>query len=762
MQSRHGEDPRSTTSGVALRAIMRRLRSIMAKPGSDQPLLDEIVRLVAGLMVAEVCSIYVRRQDGSLELFATEGLNPSAVHNTHLKRGEGLVGLIAERAEPVNLPEAQSHPAFSYRPETGEEVYHSFLGVPILRAGQVLGVLTVQNKTPKVYSDDEVEALESTAMVLAEHLVSGSVQGIGAAGEYSRSVSHCVRGQPISEGIALGHVVLHEPRVVVARLLADDPDVEMQRLTAAINDLKGTLDSLFDEGELQRAGEHRDVFEAYRMFANDRGWLRRLNEAVAAGMTAEAAVERVQNDTRARMLKQTDPYWRERLRDLDDLSDRLLRILTGRASTSATEDLPLDTILVARSMGPAELLDYDRTRLRGLVIEEGGSQSHVAIVARAIGIPAIGAARGVVERVDPGNAAIVDADSGEVHIRPSPEVANAYTDKVQYLARRQEQYRALRTKPAITRDGVRVALQINAGLQVDMAHLAESGADGIGLFRTELQFMIASTFPRLDRQTKSYRTIIDDAGGRPVVFRTLDIGGDKVLPYIKQIQEQNPALGWRAVRMSLDRPALFRTQIRALLRASGRGELRILVPMVATIAELEQARALVERERQLLHKRGLPEPASITVGAMIEVPALLYDLDRLLSVSDFISVGSNDLLQFLFAADRTNERVANRYDPLSAPALRALGSIVEHAQRKGVPVTVCGEMSGRPLEAMALIALGYRSLSMAPAAVGPVKAMIRSLDVEKAQRHLRSLLDAGKSDIRAELLRFARAGQIEL
>lgn len=763
MMQKIGGETRIAPTEPALRIIMRRLREIMAEPSDGQSRLDKIVRQIAGLMVAEVSSIYLKRQDGSLELFATEGLNPGAVHNTLLKRGEGLVGRCAELAVPINEPDAQNHPAFSYRPETGEEIYHSFLAVPVLRGGDVLGVLTVQNKTQKDYSDEDLEVLQTTAMVLAEHLVSGAVAGVNTGAEFNRAVSHVVRGQPMSEGIALGHAVVHEPRVFVTAIEAKDPDVETARLEAAVDELKASIDEMLDQGELADAGEHRDVLEAYRMFAHDRGWLRRMKEAIRRGMTAEAAVERVQNDTRARMLRQTDAYWHERLKDLDALSDRLLRVLAGGPrSNGAIADLPHDTILVARSMGPADLLDYDRSRLRGLVIEDSGGQSHVAIVAKALGIPAIGDARGVIDRVDQGNPIIVDAESGEVHIRPNGGVIAAYGDKARFRARRQRQYRALRDRPAITKDGQRIELHINAGLQIDIPYLAESGADGIGLFRTELQFMLSAALPRLERQTQMYRTVVEQARGKPVVFRTLDVGGDKALPYLRQPEEENPALGWRAIRLALDRPVLLRTQVRALLRAAAGQELRMLLPMVTTVGEVDMARAFVDRELQLMRRRGGPDPTRVLLGAMIEVPSLLYELDALLPRVDFVSVGSNDLLQYLFAADRNNSRVSTRYDALSAAPLRALRSIVDAAKRHNRPFSLCGEMAGRPLEAMALIGLGYRSISMAPASVGPVKSMILSLDTGALERWMEANIHNGEGSLRGRLKRFAEEHGVEI
>ena len=763
MQSRRGDDTTFLPSEPALRVIMRRLREIMAETGDGQSRLNKIVRQIAGVMVAEVCSIYLKRQDGSLELFATEGLKQEAVHKTRMKRGEGLVGRCAEFNTIINESEASSHPSFSYRPETGEEIFHSLLAVPVQRSGQVLGVLVIQNRTVKEYSDEDVEVLQTTAMVVAEQLVSGAVAGAGTALEVSKSLSAVVKGEGISEGIALGRVVLHEPRIVVTKLMSDDPAADLARLETAIGELRASLDDMLDHENFAAAGEHRDVLEAYRMFAHDKGWQRRLREAVEGGLTAEAAVERVQNGTRARMHRQSDPLWRERQRDLDDLSDRMLRILAGRTTGAADPaSLPADTILVARTMGTAELLDYDRSKLRGLVVEDGSSQSHVAIVAKALGIAAVGQALGVVDRVNAGDAIIVDAVAGEVHMRPSPEMVAVYSDKVRFRAKRQKQYEALRDVPAVTRDGQKIALHMNAGLLVDMPHLAESGADGIGLFRTELQFMLSHTLPRLERQLQTYRAVVAEAGDKPVVFRALDIGGDKVLPYLRQTREENPAIGWRAIRMSLDRPALFRTQVRAFLRAAAGRELSIMIPMVSEASEMTAIRALIDKEHELMKKRGFEAPTRVKVGAMLEVPALLFQLDALMPKVDFISVGSNDLLQFLFAADRTNAQVASRYDSLSIAPLRALKMLIKAGKKFKVPITLCGEMAGRPLEAMALIGLGFRSISMAPASIGPVKTMILSVDAKKMEGFIDERLKSGEGDLRQALARFAEENEIEV
>jgi phosphotransferase system enzyme I (PtsP) len=747
------------------RVLLRRLREVMAEPVSAQERLDKIVVLIAANMVAEVCSVYVLRVDSTLELYATEGLNRDAVHNTVLRSDEGLVGLVASQATAINRSNAQSHPAYSYRPETGEEIYHSFLGVPILRAGNTLGVLVVQNRARRTYSEEEVEALQTTAMVLAEMIASGELSALALPGaEPAARRSLHLTGMALSEGIALGHVVLHEPRVVVTNYIADDIPKELKHLEAAVETLRTDLDQLLEHGDVVEGGEHRDILEAYRMFAYDRGWVHKLEEAVMTGLTAEAAVERVQSDTRARMLRQTDPYLRERLHDLDDLANRLMRQLTGRDHAPSRENLPENAILVARSMGPAALLDYDRKRLRGLVLEEGGPHSHVAIVARALGIAAVGEIDNATGIAETGDAIIVDGSAGDLHLRPLPDLEAAYAERVRLRARRQQQYQALRDQPCVTKDGEEVTLLINAGLSVDLPHIADTGAAGIGLFRTELQFMVAPNFPRSSEQYSLYRAVLDAAEDKPVTFRTLDIGGDKVLPYMRNVEEENPALGWRAIRLGLDRPALLRTQLRALLRAAGGRSLKIMFPMIAAVTEFDQAKDLVERELTHLRRHGHKLPDQVEVGSMVEVPSLLYQLDELLEHADFLSVGSNDLVQFLYAIDRGNPRVSNRFDALSAPVLRALKDIADKCHEHGKPVTVCGELASQPIGALALAAIGYRSLSLTPSAVGPVKAMLLDLDSGKAAGFLCPLIDKPNRaiSIRAQLEKFAAAESLQI
>jgi phosphotransferase system enzyme I (PtsP) len=751
-----------TTGAGSPRVLLRRLREIMADGSSAQTRLDKLVALIASNMVAEVCSIYLRRAGNALELFATQGLNPGAVHNTRLRSGQGLVGLVAETAEPVNLSDAPNHPRFAYRPETGEDPYKSFLGVPIVRGGQVYGVLTVQNRAARQYDEEEVEALQTVAMVLAEVVASGSFFDIAELDEpeLRSDKPRMFAGDGLCEGIAIGIAVLHEPRVRVEALIADDPAAELKRLNEALEEMRGAVDEMLNSSELDLSGESREVIEAYRLFAEDAGWQQKLRDAVRGGLTAEAAVERVQDELRLRLARIEDPYMRERLHDLEDLARRLQRHLSGDGARA--RELPENAILIARSMGPAELLDYGRDRLQGVVLEDATATSHVTIVASSMGIPLIGNVQGVVDSARSGDTILLDGTTGELHLRPTHDTGAIFENKRAMRAQRVAEFAAVRDLPAVTKDGVRINLMINAGLLLDMPNLEKSGADGVGLFRTEMQFMVGETMPRLKDQIAFYKQVVEAAGDKPVVFRTLDLGGDKILPYGRWDREENPALGWRAIRIALDRPALLRYQVRALIGASPHRILRILLPMISDVAEFNEARSLIDREIERARLLSQPQPKQVLVGAMLEVPALMFMLPQLLRSADFVSIGSNDLMQFIFAMDRTNPRVSKRYDPLSPPALTLIRQIVRSAAEAQGDVSMCGELAGRPLEAMALIALGIRTLSMQPVNIGPIKMMIRSLDTREISQFVDKLCGRTDHSLRTRLTAFAAERGITL
>ncbi len=726
------------------RKLLRRLRDTMAEDHAGQARLDLITHLIADSMASEVCSIYLFRDPETLELCATEGLRKEAVHQTRMKLGEGLVGRVARSGQIVNTANAPATRGFRYMPETGEEIYSSFLGVPIQRLGETLGVLVVQSKTAREFVGDEIYALEVVAMVLAEMTELGAFVGDNSDAMGARHQQPVmIRGTTGQEGAAIGHVWLHEPRVVVTNPIADDPEKETQRLHDAVDKLRLDVDRMLTPDV---DGEQREVLEAYRMFAHSKGWMRRMEEDVARGLSAEAAVEKEQGAARARLSQSNDAYLRDRLNDLDDLSNRLLRLLTGQGRDTGAQ-MPDDPILIARNIGPAELLDYGR-KLRGVVLEEGSVGSHAAIVARALAIPLVIHAGRITTEALNGDPIMVDGDQGIVHLRPGDTVAAAFRDKIAMQAAAQQRYASIRDEPALTRCGTVLSLHMNAGLMADLPSLESSGAEAVGLFRTELQFLVRNQMPRRQELSRLYARVLDAARGKRVVFRTLDIGSDKVLPYLKPNDEPNPAMGWRAIRVGLDKPGVLRMQLQALLRAANGRPLSVMFPFVAEHAEYRAARAemdkALERERILGH----PLPEKIEIGAMLETPSLAYASRAFFGEVGFLSVGGNDLKQFFFAADRENERVRRRYDTLNASFLNFLEGVVRVCGITGTPLSFCGEDAGRPVEAACLAAIGFRTLSMRPASIGPVKHMLRRVDLGD----LRAVIDGARA-VGAETVR---------
>ncbi len=754
------------SAAASAREILTRLHEVMASRTGAQAKLNQVTGIIGEALKSEVCSIYLLR-DGVLELYATRGLKQEAVHVTKLALGEGLVGTIAANVETMNLDEATSHPDFAYKPETGEELFHSFAGVPIVRREAAVGVLCIQHAEPRRYEEVEIEALQTVAMVLSELIANaGLVDEKQREGDRVQSAQDArLNGLKLVEGMARGHAVYHQPRIVIEHTVAEDTEAERHRVYSAFDKMREQIDRMVSQAEFGVDGETREVIETYKMFAYDEGWGRRINEAIDSGLTAEAAIERVQQRTRMRMRQIDDPLLAERMHDLEDLANRLLRIVSGQLGTAAQAGLRQDTILIARNLGPAELLEYDRRRLKGVILEEGSLTAHVTIVARAMGVPVLGRVRDVRRMVADGDPLLLDGNEGSVIVRPSPPMDEAFESKLMVGQKRRASFAALRDQPPVTKDGVRITLMVNAGLRDDVAALDVTGADGIGLFRTEFQFLVSATLPQRAQQQRLYRDVLDAAGDRPVIFRTVDIGGDKALPYLRPsdgVSEENPAMGWRALRVALDRDGLMKVQARALLEAAVGRTLNVMFPMVSEPWEFDEAKALFESQRRWLGDRGKRLPNAVRYGAMLEVPALAEMLDMLLPNLDFLSIGTNDLTQFMFAADRANPKLAERYDWLSPAILRFLSRIVREARAHDVPVGVCGEMGGRPLEAMALIGLGIDRLSITPAAVGPVKAMIRSLDVSALRAEMLVFLGQKHRNLREVLSQWADNHNVEI
>lgn len=753
------------SAAASARQIITRLHEVMASRMHPQGKLDAVVDIIGECLTSEVCSVYLLRET-MLELFATRGLNQSAVHVTRMAIGEGLTGVIADNVETLNLAEAKAHPDFQYRPETGEDKFHSFAGVPIVYRERAVGVLCVQHVEPRRYEDVEIEALQTTAMVLSELIGAAELIDEEEARGLSETLTEPqqISGLALVKGLGAGQAVFHQPRVQITQVMAEDIEAERQRVYRAFDKMREQIDNLANQAEFGVGGEHEEVLKTYKMFAYDEGWSRRINEAIDAGLTAEAAIERVQQHTRMRMREIDDPLLADRMHDLEDLANRLLRIVSGQLGTAASQGLRRDAILIARNLGPAELLEYDRRRLKGVILEEGSLTAHVVIVARAMGVPVLGRANGIRAMVREGDAVLLDASEAKANIRPTNQLAEAFEMRVAKSRERQATYASLRDVEPYTKCGTRIQVMMNAGLRDDISALAMTGADGVGLFRTEFQFLVSATLPQRERQTRLYRDVIDAAGDKPVIFRTVDIGGDKSVPYLaSDISEadENPAMGWRALRLALEREGLMKAQARALLEASAGRTLYVMFPMVSEPWEFDAAKQVFDEQLEFLRKHKKLVPDAIHYGAMLEVPALAEVLDLLLPKLDFISVGTNDLTQFLFAADRANPNIAQRYDWLSPSILRFLARVAKSTQGSGVDVGVCGEMGGRRLEALALLGIGFRRLSITPAAIGPIKELICKVDLSEIEQAVSEWLKSPELNLRNELSAWAEERGID-
>jgi len=733
---------------TAPRHLLSRLRNLRAHGAAP---LSTLVQLVASELVSEVCSVYVQRPGDILELAATEGLRQDAIGRTRLRVGEGIVGLCAATGAVMNLPDAQNHPAFAYRPETGEEPFASLLAVPVRRSGRTLGVISVQNRTPRNFTEPEIDDLETVAMLLAEMLsgsgaTDGSPEGLGA------TVPRLFAATPLMGGIAVGPIVLLRSARPAVRVLADDPAAEQRRLDQAADRMQRGLDDLFADlprnGRAADVNASREVLEAYRLVASDAGWLRRVSSVIQGGLTAEAAVQRVAGELHDRMRRISDPYLRERLADMEDLANRLQTALSGDVPVVP---VPAGAILLARRLGPAELLDWHARGIAGVAIEEASPSGHAAILARALDIPAIGGLRGMLDSAEQGDTAVIDADEGQFILRPEAEVHRAYTRAREARSARNAELATWRDRPAVTADGVDLQLMLNVGLSMELPQLARTGAAGIGLFRTEIAMLARGSVADVAEQAAIYARVLDEAGDKPVMFRTLDLGADKLLPGTVS-DEENPAMGWRSLRVGLDRPALLRRQLRALLLAAGGRDLSVMFPMVATVTEFRAAKSLLLAEA----RRVRPAPGTLRIGTMLEIPALMWQLPDLLREADFISVGSNDLLQFLFAADRGTPSLYERYDFLSPPMLDLIEQLVVAARPHAVPISLCGEAASRPLEALVLAAMGITTLSMPASGILPMKAMFAQVNLIAFRPVLAAIRRGGGGTLREPIATWAR------
>ena len=742
--------------------ILKLLRQIAEEPIDISARLNQIMSVIAREMQVDAASCFINIDDNYLELFAAHGCAPDAMHKVSLRIGEGIIGGIAKDCRPCVVSDYKKHPRYVHKSDLGEDDYKSFLGVPLIRRNKAIGVLVVESKDIREYTDREQETLETIAMFLADMVTSDEM------GEYKKTLikerglitRERIKGLSLSKGYGLGNAVIHRRRHAITKIFTEDKEKELDRLTAAHQQMNADLDAKFNSTKLG-IGEHMDILDAYLMFAKDKGWFKKIADNVMSGMTAEAAVERSYEDMWNRLSATKDPYLKERLHDLRDVADRLQSYLSGDFGESGKRDSD-NIIIIAQSMGPAELMDYDYTKIRGLIIEDGTPTMHVAIVAKALNIPVIAKIKGLFEEVKSGELIAIDGNEGYVYLQPSDDIQRKFKNKIEENQKLQARFAELKHHLSKSLDGIKIGHYINVGLAFDLDYIESTNCDGVGLYRTEIPFMASDVMPDVERQISYYKELMDKAGKRKVIFRSLDVGSDKLLPYWDGLSEENPAIGWRSIRITLDRRAILRKQMRAFIEAAAGKELNVMFPMISDLAEFEEAKETLMLELEKEKRFNRPIPAKVNVGLMVEVPSVIFQLDEILQKADFVSVGTNDLAQFVFACDRGNPRLTERYDVLSAPFLRLMKQIADKAAQHKVYCSVCGEMASNPIEAMALIGLGFRNLSSSGSSYGRVKCMIRSLNVEDITDYMHLLLNSSKKTLRPQLIAYAYDHGIEI
>lgn len=720
--------------------------------------LSLALKITAEEMGAEAAFLYLLTPNHYLEAFAAYDPYHYDHYHARFQVGEGIVGFIASTGKNVLCDSLSRHPNFFHSVGTSDQTDLALLGVPLQRPNGVMGVLTLQNPSSKPFESDQ----EKILMAISSFFSTLSELGrfpVLAQEEGKLEGMHVLRGISFNGGIGVGTAVIHRPHTWKETAFSLNPKEESERLKMAIRDMIDSIDRLVSSSpNLEK--NTQDVLASYRMIASDRGWVRKIQNYIQKGYTAEAAVQKVRRHTRERYGQIGDQVLKGRLSDLEDLASRLLKHLLGKEVVS--EDLPESAILVAHNLGPAELLDYDRRFIKGVVLEEGVHTAHVAIVARALDIPVVGRIPLLLTHINSGDKLILDGEEGTVTISPNTEALQEAREKITRIKKNQVLSKELKDRPCQTREGIPIFLHLNAGLPIDLHQLEESQIGGVGLYRTEIPFMMRSSFPDVHIQTEVYRDVLEQAKDCPVTFRTLDIGGDKIVPYMWRISDENPVLGWRGIRVALDKPTILRQQVRALISASQGRELRLLFPLISDISEFKEARQFVAQEWDRLKEKEITLPTSLTFGVMLEVPSLIEQLEDLLKEVDFVSIGTNDLFQFFYACDRTNPAVSSRYDVLSTPFLKYLLKIRLSCEQAQVSYSICGEMAAKPLEALALIALGYRSFSIAGPSIGHLKKMILSLPLKETETFMKTALEKHSPSLRSDLLELVKQHQIKV
>ena len=741
--------------------LLQKLKNITKSSATAKQKLSKISKTVTEVMTADVfvCCLLVGNK--YLECLVNYGLDEDI--EDQWRTDEDAIGKIALDRQSViinNLDEVYDNFVF------GEELRHknmkSFAGVAIMQWNRCVGVVGIFTKKELAYGDDDIAFLKTVAMFVSDMLSQPDIS------EYIKqlqkikgvSIKDKIKAVSLNKGYGIGQAVIHNARRIITNIFAEDKKQEFERLQAAHKKMNDDLDNRFNAAKLG-LGEHVDILEAYRMFAKDKGWYKKITDNIEGGLSAEASVERAYEDMWNRLSASDDAYLKERLHDLRDVANRLLSYLAGDFE-KANNDSAEDIILVAQSMGPAELMDYDYSKIRGLVLEEGTPTMHVAIVAKALNIPVLSKVKNVLDEVQNGQKLAIDGNEGIIYLNPSQDVENNFYKKIAEANLLQQKFAELKKLPAITKDKQKIGLYLNVGLPLDFDYVEKTNCDGVGLYRTEIPFMTSENMPDVAQQVDYYKNLMDVCNGKKVIFRTLDVGSDKILPYWGYKGESNPAIGWRSIRITLDRRAILRKQVRAFLLAAAERELDIMFPMISNYEEFFEAKSTLMLELAKMKRYSKPLPKKVNVGLMIEVPSILYQLDNVLPEADFVSVGTNDLAQFVFACDRGNPQLLNRYDVLSAPFLRVMKDIVDKAKKHKVYCSVCGEMASNPIEALALLGLGYQNLSCSGAAFAKVKSMIRSINQAEVEDYVTSLLGSPRESLRSQLIAYANDHAIEI
>ena len=709
--------------------------------------------LAENLMPDKIAAILkafaVSSDSDSVALYAT--IDENYLEKMGDYNGSEFKGNIRFSDDNIGLSAAERRTINEYNEQTKQAI----LCVPVIRMYNTTGVIVLSKTDKGEYSEGLAEIAETIALSLAEFM--SSKQFLEYRNRIIKEkgivVRDSLKGVCLNKGYGVGKVLLHRKHREIINIFAENIDLEHSRLNEGRRKMSEYLDKKIAQTE-NSIGNSLEIMEAYRMFAQDKGWYKKISADIDKGYTAEAAIEHVYEEMWARLSLTDDMYLKEKLYDLRDVSDRLRSFVVGE--TFDDEVLPdEDIVIVAQNMGPADLMDYNYDKIKGLVIEDGTATMHVVIIAKALNIPVIAKIHGVTQEVKTGEIVAINGEQGKLYTRPSDDVIAEYQKKS--LGRKNifAELKSLKNVPTETLDGTKITLALNYGFDLDFDYIEPTNCDGIGLYRTEIMYMAAEKMLDVETQQKQYKRLFDKMGSKRIIFRTLDVGSDKLLPYWGEIKEENPAIGWRSIRITLDRRAILRQQIRALLRASAGKTLNIMFPMISTMHEFLEAKETVMLEYEREKSRQKPTAKQLNIGIMIEVPSVIFQLDEILQEVDFISIGTNDLYQFTFACDRGNPRLSNRYDVLSVPFLRMMKNIVDKANQYKVYCSVCGEMAANPVEAMALIGMGYRNFSVSGAAYANVKQMILSLKKEDIEDYMKLLFKSDKKTLRPQLLSYA-------